>query len=221
MLGRSFAFSRSFEFEPLAAFDLTGALLGWVALGVITLLLFIYAIVAVGRRLYGRIPIGRIALVFVLAVVAAWALNEFEQRELATERQMIEKRAFALASLALIPGSALACLDPVVGAVMDDTCEKRLFASSATTATAVSYVAAQLSLLAAASEHARRNGASDDGSTLTSLRRSLEADRFGIVAHVLAARDGCTPHQCAALALLASTGPVSRNLEQRPFDRYL
>jgi hypothetical protein len=53
------------------------------------------------------------------------------------------------------------------------------------------------------------------------MRRSLEADRFGIVAHVLAVRDGCTPSQCPAFAFLQGTGRVSINLAERPFDAYL
>ena len=50
------------------------------------------------------------------------------------------------------------------------------------------------------------------------LRRAVETDRFGIVAHVLATRGGCTPNHCSALALLQDTTRVKANLVQRPFE---
>jgi hypothetical protein len=77
-----------------------------------------------------------------------------------------------------------------------------------------------LSLLAAASEHVRRGGPRY-GSALTTVRRSVEADRFGIVAHVLAVRDGCTSEQCAAFAFLQGTARVAANLAERPFEASL
>jgi len=75
-------------------------------------------------------------------------------------------------------------------------------------------------LLADARDHARWGGA-NYGNALTNLRRVIEADRFGIVAHVLAVRDGCTADQCAAFAFLQGTGRVSANLAQRPFEAHL
>ena len=53
------------------------------------------------------------------------------------------------------------------------------------------------------------------------LRHALEADRFGVVAHVLAVRDGCTPEQCGAFALLQDTSRIIVNLAERPFDARL
>jgi hypothetical protein len=47
---------------------------------------------------------------------------------------------------------------------------------------------------------------------LAGLRLAVETDRFGIVAHVLAVRDGCTPDQCGLLALLHNADRVSDNL---------
>ena len=63
------------------------------------------------------------------------------------------RAAFDLATRALAPGSALACLDTIAGETVENACEKALFASPEATAAAVSYVAAQLSLLAAGSDH--------------------------------------------------------------------
>src|SRR6266852_5516241 len=53
---------------------------------------------------------------------------------------------------------------------------------------------------------------------LAAVRRALEADRFGVVAHVLAVRDGCAPDQCRAFAWLGDTSRIKVNLAERPFD---
>jgi hypothetical protein len=69
--------------------------------------------------------------------------------------------------------------------------------------------------LASASELGR-HGETAPG--MLALRRALEADRFGVVAHVLAVRDGCAPDQCSAFAWLADTSRIKVNLAERPFD---
>jgi hypothetical protein len=122
---------------------------------------------------------------------------------------------FELTAHALLPGSALACLDAAAGERVETACEKAIFASPETTAAAVSYVAAQLSLLAASNDYARRVG---QGRAPATLRRAVEADRFGIVAHVLATRDGCTPTRCAAFFLLQDASRIRANLVERPFE---
>ena len=66
---------------------------------------------------------------------------------------------------------------------------------------AVSYVAAQLDLFADVSDFASRGNA-DLEPLLAGLRRAIETDRYGLVAHVLATRDGCTTEQCPALAMM-------------------
>ena len=53
---------------------------------------------------------------------------------------------------------------------------------------------------------------------MLALRRALEADRFGIVAHVLAARDGCTSDQCSAFAWLEDPSRIKVHLAERPFE---
>ena len=116
---------------------------------------------------------------------------------------------------AIMPGSALACLDALAGDAVENSCEKALFATPEATASAVSYVAAQLSLLLAAGNERARRG---DQSTLANLRRSVELDRFGIVAHVLAVRDGCTPAQCDGFALMHDASRVSLNMAGHTYD---
>ena len=46
--------------------------------------------------------------------------------------------ALELAARALVPGSALPCLDAIAGDVVEDACEKAIFASPEATAAAVS-----------------------------------------------------------------------------------
>ncbi|RAI26642.1 hypothetical protein CH340_25025, partial [Rhodoplanes serenus] len=88
-----------------------------------------------------------------------------------------------------------------------------------TTAAAVAYVAAQLALLGEAAPAAARDPAL--AAVLAPLRRTLAADRFGVVAHVLAQRAGCTPDSCAALALLDDPERVRANIRDHRFELLL
>lgn len=132
------------------------------------------------------------------------------------ERHALETRAFELMTRAMAPGSALACLDAVAGETFEASCEKAVFATPEATAAAVSYVAAQLALLADDKDHAQRAG-SGAGFALAQMRRSVETDRFGIAAHVLAVRDGCTTKGCATLAILLDARRVKANLAADSF----
>ena len=163
-------------------------------------------------------PLMQGAVVLMVALAGWWVLDYFARRDILAERQALDTRAFELTARAVAPGSALACLDAIAGDVVEDACEKALFASPEATAAAVSYVAAQLSLLASAGDHARRAGA---GSSVTQLRHAIEADPFGIVAHILSFRDGCTPAQCGMFALLQDPSRVRANLAERVFDARL
>src|SRR5215470_6374677 len=202
----------------IAAHNVVGTGAGW-AIALIGAVLVLCAVVPVrGRIADMRGLVVRVAAALFAVFAGWWALDYLDRRDLAAERSTLDARTFELASRALAPGSALACLDAIAGETVEDSCEKALFASPEATAAAVSYVSAQLSLLAAASDHARRGGAS---SGIGNLRRALEADRFGIVAHVLATRDGCTPDQCGAYFLLRDASRISANIAERPFQSYL
>jgi hypothetical protein len=56
---------------------------------------------------------------------------------------------------------------------------------------------------------------------LAELRRAIESDRFGLVARVLAVRDGCTPTACQPFTLLADPGRIAVNLTERSYDLYV
>lgn len=207
--------------EWVTALDLTAivplpvwALAVGTALVVLVCLLALLRAGADGRYL----PSFVLVLVLVLAG-GLWAGEYLARRELAAELRAVETRAFELATRAFAPGSALGCLDPIAGETVESACEKALFASPEATAAAVSYVAAQLTLLASAGELGRRHGGANAGAAR--LRHALEADRFGIVAHVLAIRDGCTPDRCSAFAWLRDASQIKLNLAQQPFETRL
>jgi hypothetical protein len=162
----------------------------------------------------------RIALVLVIAVAAAWALDHTNARDNANERRALNARSFELRLRALMPGSSLGCLDETAGDSVEEACEKALFASAEATANAVSYVSAQLALLSAGREHARTTGL-NYWTLLTDVRHAVEVDRFGIVAHVLARTAGCEADKCASLALLKERSRVNANLSERPFEMHV
>jgi hypothetical protein len=140
--------------------------------------------------------------------------------DLRSERRELDARAQELFMRAALPGSTFACLDPLVGDIVESACEKAIFQTPEATAAALSYVAAELTLLADFTVHARKAG-SEIPFALGNLRRSIEGDRFGLVARVLAVRDGCTPGNCPAFALLTDPGRIAVNLAGRSYDLYV
>jgi hypothetical protein len=151
----------------------------------------------------------------------------------AAERRLLTLRASQLSAQALAPGSPLACLHTVAGEALQPSCEKALFGNAEVTAAALSYVDMQLSLLRAARQlHASGGGLADalsyvgtrfsllktgdqsqaSGEVLADVRRAVEIDRFGFVAHVLATSYGCTPKACESLKLLEDPRQVRANL---------
>ncbi|HEY2532852.1 MAG TPA: hypothetical protein VGJ20_33810 [Xanthobacteraceae bacterium] len=200
----------------------TSALPLWIAAGSAAGLVVVCAR-ALSRGRPGTAPpigwSGVVLLGIVFGAAAAWALLD-PARDRAAERRALELRAQELAERALAPGSALACLDPVVDTGVATACETTLFAAPASVAAAVSYVAAQFALFADMVAYEKRGGAGVD-STLLTLRRSLEADRFGFLANVLAAQEGCTSQNCAPLELLRDTRLVRAHLSVQTLDHYV
>jgi len=192
----------------------------WVAAGSAALLVLIAALAFFWSR-SGVLRAGFVLIGAVLGVVMTAALLERSgSAGGGAERRALELRAQELSGRALAPGSPLACLDAVAGETVEAACEKAIFVSPASVASASSYVAARLALLAGMAAYARRGGANIDDVMLP-LRRSLEADRFGFVAHVLAVRDGCTSQKCKPLALLDDASRVRANLGTGELDHYV
>jgi hypothetical protein len=190
--------------------------------GALAALLIVLAVLAVRRAGTGGtqrllLPIGAL-VIGVLAVIGV--LNRLALDDRAAERRALLQRNAELNRSAVAPGSMLGCLDSGAGETIESACEKAVFADPQTAAAAIAYISARLSLLRDAVEFAQRG----DGELIEAFaagRRAIELDRFGIAAHVLAFRDGCTAQRCAAFALLRDSGVVKANLRVHAFDTYV
>jgi len=159
----------------------------------------------------------RVAIV-AIAVSAGWLyFQRMERQEQAAELRLLDERLAALLLRAVAPGSALSCLDELAGETVEAACEKAVFASPEAVSAAVAYVTAKLALLVDRNEYARQAGPTP-ASELAPLLTSLEVDRFGIVAHVLAQRQGCTAAKCDALTWFSDRSHVLANLRDHTFD---
>jgi hypothetical protein len=176
---------------------------------------------AAHRAQFKRASIASVGV--VLVIVGIWAGLFVADRQasfdLAAERRALDARAFELSSLALMRGSALSCLNVNAGNTDEASCERALFATPEATASAISYVAAQVALLADGTAFAQREPSYLP--TLSYLRRTLESDRFGLVAHALSARRDCTPDRCVEFALLNESARVRANLLERSYEHYV
>jgi hypothetical protein len=153
-----------------------------------------------------------------VAVVIAWAyFDRAAESDRAEERRALDQRLTLLTAQAINAGSILGCLDPNIGEAVEGACETTLFAGPETVAAATAYVAARLSLLEDGTNFANRRDPTYR-TTLVLLRRAIEADRFGFVAQVLAARDGCTAGKCDALAMLSDAKRVNSNLNEHTYE---
>jgi hypothetical protein len=151
---------------------------------------------------------GALTVITLLAIGVAVAATVRRFDPLGTDA-VLEARATAqpVASVA-----ALSCLDGLAGEAVEAPCERALFASADVAAAAVSYTAAQISKL----------GPSEDPTAQTpeqqSLRRTLERDRYGLVAQVLVARDRCSEADCQAFRLFTDTTQIRNNMRDRLYD---
>jgi hypothetical protein len=209
------------KISGMAALDLgTDAMsvLIWVA-GAMAALVVAAAVVVWRRR---RLSIRALAagLAFTLAGGAGLLilLDQFRPEKGLAERQTVARRADELASRALAANSPLACLDAPAQPMVEAACEALLFGRPETIAAAVSYVAAKLALLADGATLADADVA-QGGNALAALRRELKADRFGIVAHVLATNSACDADRCEAFALVVDANRIKTNMREGTFDR--
>jgi len=120
----------------------------------------------------------------------------------------------APAAAAALP--SLSCLDDLAGDTVLGVCEKAVFASAESTAAAVSYVAAQISRLTALGDAA--TAAKSMTPEMQALRRSIERDRYGLVAQVLQARDHCTPTECAVFRALTDNHQIITNMDEHLYE---
>jgi hypothetical protein len=126
------------------------------------------------------------------------------------------ERASAAATAAV---PALSCLDEMAGDVVLAACEKAVFASAESTAAAVSYVASQITRLTSFGDLTTASQSMTPD--LQVLRRSIERDRFGLVAQVLQVRDHCTPTKCAVFRSLTDNHQIITNMDEHFYDRLI
>jgi hypothetical protein len=190
--------------------------------GAVAALFFVLVVFAIRRATQGqasRVVVPVLAIIVAVAAVFG-LLDRLTRSERAAEERALLERNSQLSLSAAAPGSALSCLDGLAGEEIENACEKSVFADPQSAARAVSYISARLSLLADAAAAAGRGGPDVLGA-LAPTRRAIELDRFGIAAHVLAMREGCTVDKCPAFALLHDATTLKANFKARAFDAYI
>jgi hypothetical protein len=160
----------------------------------------LFALLALSRSERG-LANAMLAVVALVALAGAVWLATMGHEKL-SQPQLVA--AAGVASPAPPNFAPLACLDGLAGVVVETACERVLFASPDAVAAAVSYTAAQIARL-------RAMGAAQSAD-LVVLRRAIEQDRFGLVAHVLDVRDRCTPDACDFFRLLENPRSIAANL---------
>lgn len=143
-----------------------------------------------------------------IAIAVAATLRSFG----VTDGTSSAERRPPIAPAAALP--ALACLDGLAGEAVETACERSLFASADGAAAAVSYTAIQIGRLASFGSSTKAAAAPENAA----LRRTLERDRFGLVAHVLATRDGCTQADCAFYGLLSDHKQIAANMAEHSYE---
>jgi|SRR5690348_7081459 len=190
--------------------------------GALAALFFVMVVVAIRRAARGSGS--RVVISLFVTVIAAIAvvglLDRLAISERAAEQRALQERNQRLDVTAASGGSAVACLDGLAGEEIENACEKAVFADAQSTARAVAYIAARLALLADAASVAKQGGP-DLLPAFATTRRALELDRYGIAAHVLVARDGCTADHCAAFSLLQDSATLRSNMKVHAFDTYV
>jgi hypothetical protein len=125
-----------------------------------------------------------------------------------------ETRSAPQMSTAALP--ALSCIDDLAGDTVLSACEKALFGSAESAAAAVTYTASQITRLTALGDAAVANR--NMTPEWQALRRAVERDRYGLVAHVLVVRDRCTPIQCVTFRSLTDPHQIASHMEEHIYD---
>jgi hypothetical protein len=194
-------------------------LLLWAAGVVTTLFVVMGALAMRDDGIRGTLDVCLRAGAVLILIALGWGWFNFSAlREQAAERRALNARATELAAVALAPGSALACLNATGNEAVESGCLEAVFATPQTVAAAVAYTDARLKLLADGLDYANRD--KSYANELENLRRALEADRYGVVAHVFGSR-GCKPDDCAGFKVLRDASNVRANLRDRYFEAHV
>lgn len=158
---------------------------------------------------------GALTVITLLSIAIAGAATVRVYGPLGQETPATEARTQAAAVTASLP--ALSCLDDLAGDAVATGCEKALFGAPDTAAAAVAYTASRIDRLTALGDAAT----AEKSLTLDMkvLRKALEHDRYGLVAQVLVARDGCTQFDCPAFRSLTDQQQVAANMDSHLYDQ--
>ena len=191
--------------------------------GALAALFVVLVVMALRRAVAGGaqrllLPVAAVVIA-VLAVVAV--VDRLVLDNHAAEKRALLARNAELTARAIAPGSVLACLDSGGGEQIENTCEQAVFADAPSVARAMAYTGARLSLLQEAYDFTRHGGDPAVLEAFAATRRAVELDHYGLAAHVLATRDGCTAERCDAFALLHDASALKANLKAQVFDQYV
>jgi hypothetical protein len=158
---------------------------------------------------------GALTVITLLAIAVAVAATI---RGFGSDGQVAsaENRPVAPASPTL---PQLSCIDDLAGDTVLNACEKTLFGSAESAASAVAYAASQISRLTGFGDVATAD--KNTSSELQALRRAVEHDRYGLMAYVLVARDHCTPSSCAAFRSLGDNHQIVANMDERVYENLI
>jgi hypothetical protein len=156
---------------------------------------------------------GALAVVTLLAIAIAAIVGSRGLGPADAAGPVAEPQSPPQVSVAL---PALSCIDDLAGETVLTACEKVLFGSAESAAAAVSYAASRVTRLTALGDVAAANR--NMTPELQALRRSIERDRYGLVAHVLLTRDHCTPSDCAAFRSLTDHNQIVANMDERLYN---
>lgn len=193
---------------------------GWaIAAGGLGVVLLLILVLRPRNDTSGLGTLVQLALVAVVAGAAYFGLKQNEDSARFAERKAIEDRATLLLSQANQPGSILACLNVSVVPVLDEACEKTIFAEPQRITSAIAVTSDRIALMYDVVNYAAREPAFVE--RFEQLRKTLEADPYGIVAHVLATEYKCIPESCTRSRIFKEAERVKANLTYRKFDELL
>ena len=183
-------------------------------LGVAVAGLSLLGAIAVGP--YGRRGLRAISATISIAAFLGTAFWGVSYLGFIEQRRSIEARLSELRGQALSAGSPLACSERT-GDALEAACAQALFATPETLAAANVYTAARLDLLTAAARYAGPRMAQFDDA-INALRISLQQDPFGLTAHILVTRKGCTAERCDDMAMFGDPARLQSNIRQKAFE---
>jgi hypothetical protein len=174
-----------------------------------------FAITVLIALLRAERSVANAALAVITLLALGMAAAETIRRFSPGERQLAAGTtpSFQPTSAAL---PALSCIDDLAGDVVLAACEKALFGSAESAAAALSYAASQITRLTAFGDVAAANLSMTPDLQL--LRRSVEHDRYGLMAQVLVTRDHCSPSDCAAFQALTNHQQIATNMDERVYE---